>query len=315
MTYTAGQIPNYSPISAIDRANDLLEIVDISGNATFNVTPNNLMGITTGAAVSTTMTQTIQNKTFDATNIFTPSDTNWTMQDNADATKQMQFQLSGLTTGNTRVLTVPDRSSTIATLGGNQTFTGNNSFTGSSWSGGTIDNATVTVDAVSGHTSSNTGTIYGVSVTAGKFAGSSISNGTVGPSQLGTGATSNTVSTLQTTNSVTFTDLSTAGPAVTVTIGNNGLALVSVSAQTFTGTNTDGTFMGFAVSGANTIAASTTQSMFFQAATASGSAIRASYCALLTGLTAGSTTFTAKYRSLSGNTGSWEDRVISVVPL
>src|ERR1035437_7579266 len=33
--------------------------------------------------------------------------------------------------------------------------------------GGTLDNATVTVDSVAGHTTSNTGTIYGIGVTAG----------------------------------------------------------------------------------------------------------------------------------------------------
>lgn len=44
-------------------------------------------------------------------------------QDDGDATKQMRFQLSGITTGNTRVLTVPDFDGTVATLAGTETLT------------------------------------------------------------------------------------------------------------------------------------------------------------------------------------------------
>lgn len=43
----------------------------------------------------------------------------------------------------------------------------NKAIASSTWSGGTIDNATITVDSIAGHTTSNTGSIYGVSVTAG----------------------------------------------------------------------------------------------------------------------------------------------------
>jgi hypothetical protein len=42
------------------------------------------------------------------------SDANFTLYDDADSTKNAQFQLSGITTGTTRTLTVPDASGTIA---------------------------------------------------------------------------------------------------------------------------------------------------------------------------------------------------------
>lgn len=41
------------------------------------------------------------------------SDATWTLQDNADATKQLQLQLSGITTGTTRTWTAPDASGTV----------------------------------------------------------------------------------------------------------------------------------------------------------------------------------------------------------
>lgn len=46
------------------------------------------------------------------------------VQDNGDTTKQLAFECSGISTATTRTLTVPDRSSTIVTLAGTQTFTG-----------------------------------------------------------------------------------------------------------------------------------------------------------------------------------------------
>jgi transcriptional regulator with PAS, ATPase and Fis domain len=44
-------------------------------------------------------------------------------QDNEDTTKQLQFELSGFTTGTTRTLTIPDISDTLVTLDATQTLT------------------------------------------------------------------------------------------------------------------------------------------------------------------------------------------------
>ncbi|MFH1158771.1 MAG: tail fiber protein [Pseudomonadota bacterium] len=46
----------------------------------------------------------------------TVKDSGLTIQDDADATKQVRFQASGITTATTRTLTVPDKDGTIATL-------------------------------------------------------------------------------------------------------------------------------------------------------------------------------------------------------
>lgn len=61
--------------------------------------------------VGTATTQTLTNKTI------TIADANLTIQDNGDATKQAVFELSGITAGNTRTLTVPDASGTLITTG------------------------------------------------------------------------------------------------------------------------------------------------------------------------------------------------------
>ena len=53
----------------------------------------------------------------------TVADNIFTLQDNGDATKQAQFELSGITTGNTRTLTVPNASTTIVGTDATQTLT------------------------------------------------------------------------------------------------------------------------------------------------------------------------------------------------
>jgi hypothetical protein len=118
------------------------------------------------------------------------------------------------------------------------------------------------------------------------------------------------VATSETTASTSFVDLATSGPAATVTIGASGLAIVIVSAYIF---NSGGgeTHMGYALSGANTVAAASETDSIVNTGTAANTY---SFVKLLTGLTAGSTVFTAKYKVTSG-TGTFRNRRISVIPL
>ncbi len=82
----------------------------------------------------TTSVQTYSNKIFDNTNDYTALDTKFTLQDNSDNTKQVDFQLSGITTGNTRTFTFPDADTTFVGTGLTQsitdkTFDNSNTFT------------------------------------------------------------------------------------------------------------------------------------------------------------------------------------------
>lgn len=77
---------------------------------------------TSGVVVTEGATETLSNKTLNNTNTVTLKDTLLTVQDDGDATKQMQFQLSGITTGNTRTLTVPDASTTLVGTDATQTL-------------------------------------------------------------------------------------------------------------------------------------------------------------------------------------------------
>ena len=75
------------------------------------------------SAISATSTDTLSNKTLDNSNVATVKDTNFTLQDDGDATKQLKFQLSGITTATTRTLTVPDASTTLVGIDTTQTLT------------------------------------------------------------------------------------------------------------------------------------------------------------------------------------------------
>jgi hypothetical protein len=118
------------------------------------------------------------------------------------------------------------------------------------------------------------------------------------------------VATSQATTSTSYTDLATVGPAVTIETGTT--ALVTVSTFTFNGTLGDIDFMGYTISGATTLAASDDRALIFHSQIANGQG-RLSVTHLETALTAGTNTFTAKYKVNAG-TGTFSNRAIIVTP-
>lgn len=142
---------------------------------------------------------------------------------------------------------------------------------------------------------------------------SALVNSTVTADKLATGAATASVLTSQTSASTSYTDLATAGPSVTVTIGANGLLLVIFSAQVSNSTAGGNVFMSFALSGTNTLASADINCSDFLPYANGGSGSN-NNAILLSGLSAGSTTVKAQYKVGAG-TGTWASRVISAIPL
>lgn len=187
--------------------------------------------------VTTTGTQTLTNKTFtDSTTLF---------QDETDNTKKLAFQLSGITTGNTRTLTVPNASGTI-TLDGNAFFVGTTSvannrasanlaLTGISsvqFPGSTSGTVTLQPVAIAGTATITLPAITGTVVTTGDTA--TVSNTMLTNSSITVNGTaislgnSGTV-TANTANSVTFNDSGTGSASGTTF---NGSTAITVSHNT-----------------------------------------------------------------------------------
>lgn len=115
------------------------------------------------------------------------------------------------------------------------------------------------------------------------------------------------IATSESTTSSTFANLATPGPSVTAVTGTMALVPVSFSiANSSTGFG----LVSVAVSGATTLAASDTNSIGLYP----GTGARMAGVIVLTGLTAGTNTFTLMYRQATGTT-TFLDRRIGVLPL
>lgn len=172
------KISDLTSIPVVDAAVDVLEISDISAGTSNKVTRNGLLGIT-GSPLGTSDSQVITNKTISGSgNILTIQDNHFTLQDNLDNTKQLTLQLSGITTGTSRTLSVPDVTDTIVTLAATQTLT-NKTLTSPAITGGTLANSTITSDSISGFSSANNLTIAGISIASSIFPQTALPTGVV----------------------------------------------------------------------------------------------------------------------------------------
>jgi hypothetical protein len=131
----------------------------------------------------------------------------------------------------------------------------------------------------------------------------------------GAGAVAARVDTPQSATSLTYTDLTTTGPAVTLTTGTSAIVFLSANVTKPLGGLGNNGYISVAVSGATTLAASDTNGTTVSYPTSGGGfAFPLMAVVYLTGLTAGSNTFTMKYRINGGNAWQFGTRTISVVP-
>lgn len=140
---------------------------------------------------------------------------------------------------------------------------------------------------------------------AGQYAVATAANTMAARAALGA-----TVATSETTTSTTYVDLTTVGPAVTITTGTS--AVVFLKCAIDNNTANTGTFMGFSVSGASSVAAADANAI--DAVNAAAARSRFGGAFFLTGLTAGSNIFTAKYKVAGASTGTFTQRDLFVIP-
>jgi hypothetical protein len=130
---------------------------------------------------------------------------------------------------------------------------------------------------------------------------------TLGPSAVGSAQ----VTTNQTTSSLTYTDLSTVGPSVTLTTGTSVFVLIGMFGND-TGNSGNNAWMSVAISGATTTAASDD----WAARAPEGLNGVNGTMGYTHTVTAGSNTFTAKYKKVGGTqTAEFNNRFIMVVAL
>jgi hypothetical protein len=113
------------------------------------------------------------------------------------------------------------------------------------------------------------------------------------------------IATSQATTSLTYTDLSTVGPTVTIVTGTSAYVTIQTLGADAVSNRQ---FMSFAVSGASTVTAGTYEIAPVNANVTSPLTLTF----VVTGLTAGSNVFTAKYKSLDGNSIAFAKRLLKV---
>lgn len=138
---------------SVDPANDALPFWQASTNEAFWLSRNTFLNLAS-QPVGTTDSQTLTNKSLTAPAISSPV-------------------LSGTVTGTYTFAGTPTFPSSVVTLTGTQLLT-NKTFTAPVINGGSLNNAAVSVDSITGHTTANSGTVYGLSVTGGALGANTV---------------------------------------------------------------------------------------------------------------------------------------------
>lgn len=152
VTFTGpSKIPAWTTARTLTLGGDLTGNVTFDGSANFTLTAavvddshNHIISNVDG--LQTALDEKLglaTGGTFSANVII--ADSLFILTDNTDTTKRVVFDLSGISTGTTRTITIPDTSSTLVdlattqTISGTKTFSGSNQNFGSSTAAGTIN--------------------------------------------------------------------------------------------------------------------------------------------------------------------------------
>lgn len=153
-TLTINALGSY--VGSVDGVNDLIAIYQNSSTSTVNVSRNTYLGLSS-APVGLTDSQTLTNKVLTSPTISSPT-------------------LSGTIAGTYTIGGTPTFPASVVTLTGSQTLT-NKVLTSPTISAPTITNATISTDAVVGFSTSNSGTVFGLSIASGAINSANSING------------------------------------------------------------------------------------------------------------------------------------------
>ncbi len=121
------------------------------------------------------------------------------------------------------------------------------------------------------------------------------------------------VATRESRTNVAYGDLTTPGPAVTVTSGTRVFILMETQLST-TSITSGSAVATWECSGATTLAANDKYAIMQEGVGDASREMRYGVQHVVTGLTAGSNTFTMKYKAATNGTASFEQRKITVIP-
>ena len=251
----ANGAPTFRAIVAADIPTLNQNTTGTAANVTGTVAvANGGTGVTTSTGTGSVVLGTSPTLT---TPVITALDTQFTLQDDADPTKQAQFQLSAITTATTGIYTLPAATTTLAGLGTAQIFTATNQFSNTTTFSGNVSmtSSTFTRTATTntwtdGSMTTGTWTVGGTAqtgaITLGRSTGVQTLNLATGATATATTKTLN-IGTAGLSGSTTAINIGSAVSGATTTVGAYGTwtfntplanANLANSAITINGTST-----------------------------------------------------------------------------